>query len=64
MTGSHWDGGKGTLFGALCGVIALGLIQNILTLAGTRGEWIGAVYGAIILGALMLARVTSGRAQD
>jgi ribose/xylose/arabinose/galactoside ABC-type transport system permease subunit len=62
--GISLDGGKGTLFGALCGVIALGLIQNILTLAGTRGEWIGAVYGGIILAALMLARVISGRAQD
>lgn len=58
------DGGKGTLFGALCGVIVLGLIQNILTLAGVTGEWIGAIYGAIILAALMLARITSGKAQD
>jgi simple sugar transport system permease protein/ribose transport system permease protein len=62
--GISLDGGKGSLFGALCGVIVLGLIQNILTLAGVRGEWIGAIYGAIILAALMLARVTSGRAQD
>lgn len=62
--GISLDGGKGTLFGALCGVIVLGLIQNILTLAGVTGEWIGAIYGAIILVALMLARVTSGKAQD
>lgn len=62
--GISLDGGKGTLFGALCGVIVLGLIQNILTLAGVTGEWIGAIYGAIILAALMLARVTSGKAQD
>lgn len=62
--GISLDGGKGTLFGALCGVLALGLIQNILTLAGVTGEWIGAIYGAIILAALMLARITSGKAQD
>jgi simple sugar transport system permease protein/ribose transport system permease protein len=62
--GISLEGGKGSLFGALCGVIVLGLIQNILTLAGVRGEWIGAIYGAIILAALMLARITSGRAQD
>jgi ribose/xylose/arabinose/galactoside ABC-type transport system permease subunit len=62
--GISLEGGKGTLFGALCGVIVLGLIQNILTLAGVTGEWIGAIYGAIILAALMLARVTSGKAQD
>jgi ribose/xylose/arabinose/galactoside ABC-type transport system permease subunit len=62
--GISLDGGKGTLFGALCGVVVLGLIQNILTLAGVTGEWIGAIYGAIILVALMLARITSGKAQD
>ncbi len=62
--GISLDGGKGTLFGALSGVIVLGLIQNILTLAGVTGEWIGAIYGGIILAALMLARITSGKAQD
>ena len=36
-------------------MIVLGLIQNILTLAGVTGEWIGAIYGAIILAALMAA---------
>jgi ribose/xylose/arabinose/galactoside ABC-type transport system permease subunit len=47
--GVSMDGGKGTLFGALCGVIVLGLINNILTLAGVS---------------LMLARLTTGKAQD
>ena len=58
------DGGKGSLFDALSGVLVLGLIQNILTLSGISGLWFGAIYGAVILGALMLARVTSGQAQD
>lgn len=62
--GVSMDGGRGTLFGALCGVVALGLINNILTLAGVSGHWIQAIYGAIILVALVLARVTSGKAQD
>lgn len=62
--GISLEGGKGTLFGALSGVLVLGLIQNILTLAGVSGEWFGAIYGGIILAALMLARVTAGRAQD
>jgi hypothetical protein len=35
--GVSLDGGKGTLFGALCGVIVLGLIQNILVFAGVAG---------------------------
>jgi simple sugar transport system permease protein/ribose transport system permease protein len=62
--GVSLDGGKGTLFGALCGVIVLGLINNILTLAGVSAQWIQAIYGAIILVALILARLTSGKAQD
>ena len=62
--GVSLDGGKRTLFGALCGVIVLGLIQNILTLGGVSAQWIQAIYGAIILIALMLARVTTGQAQD
>lgn len=62
--GISLEGGKGTIFGALTGVLVLGLIQNILTLAGVSGEWFGAIYGAIILTALMLARVTSGQSQD
>ncbi|MFB9906099.1 ABC transporter permease [Allokutzneria oryzae] len=62
--GVSLDGGKGTLFGALTGVLALGLIENILTLGGVSPHWIQAIYGAIILIALMLARLTSGKAQD
>jgi ribose/xylose/arabinose/galactoside ABC-type transport system permease subunit len=62
--GVSMDGGKGTLFGALCGVLVLGLITNILTLAGVSAQWIQAVYGLIILVALILARVTTGKAQD
>jgi len=62
--GISLDGGKGSLFGALSGVLVLGLIQNILTLAGVPGLWFGAIYGGVILGALILARVTSGKAQE
>ncbi|GII81686.1 sugar ABC transporter permease [Sphaerisporangium rufum] len=62
--GVSMDGGKGTLFGGLCGVLVLGLINNILTLAGVSAQWIQAIYGAIILLALVMARLTSGKAQD
>ncbi|WP_433199604.1 ABC transporter permease [Dactylosporangium sp. CS-047395] len=62
--GVSMNGGKGTLFGALCGVLVLGLITNILTLAGISAQWIQAVYGLIILVALVLARLTTGKAQD
>ncbi len=62
--GISLDGGKGTLFGALCGVLTLGLINNVLTLAHVSGNWLNAINGVIILAALMLSRITSGKAQD
>ena len=62
--GVSMDGGKGTLFGALCGVLTLGLITDVLTLAHVNGNWFQAIDGALILGALMLSRITSGKAQD
>jgi len=58
------DGGRGTMFGALTGVLLLGVVQNLLTLAQVPSFWIQAIYGGIILVALMIARVTTGRAQD
>jgi len=62
--GVSLNGGKGTIFGAFTGILLLYLVQNVLTLAGIPSEWIGALNGTIILVALMLARVTSGRAQE
>jgi len=62
--GISLEGGKGTLFGAFCGVLVLGLIQNILVLAGVSAQWNQFIYGLIILMALVLARVTTGKAQD
>jgi len=62
--GISLDGGKGSLFGALSGVVLLGLIQNVLTLAQVKADQIQAVNGIVILVALLLARLTSGKAQD
>ncbi|GAA2402566.1 ABC transporter permease [Actinomadura vinacea] len=62
--GIAMDGGKGTMTGALTGVLLLGVVQNLLTLAQVPSFWIQAIYGGIILVALMIARVTSGKAQD
>ncbi|MFI5410888.1 ABC transporter permease [Kaistia sp. UC242_56] len=61
--GISLDGGRGTMFGALTGVLLLGVVQNLLTLAQVPSFWIQAIYGAIILGALMIARMASGKAQ-
>ena len=56
--------GKGRLLGALTGVLLLGILQNVLTLAEIPAFWIDAVYGAIILIALVVSRVTGGTAEE
>lgn len=62
--GISLNGGRGTVFGAFTGVLLLFMIQNVLTLAGVPAQWINALNGLIILIALILARITSGKAQD
>jgi simple sugar transport system permease protein len=62
--GISLDGGKGTMLGALSGVLLLGVVQNLLTLAQVPSFWIQAIYGAIILGSLMVARIASGEGQN
>jgi len=62
--GVSLNGGKGTLFGAFCGIFLLYLIQNVLTFAGVPGSWLPFFDGIIILTMLMIARITTGEAQD
>ena len=62
--GVSLSGGRGTVFGAFTGVLLLYTIQNVLTLAGVPAQWIDALNGGIILVALILSRVTSGKAQE
>jgi simple sugar transport system permease protein len=62
--GISLDGGRGTMFGALTGVLLLGVVKTMLTMAQVPPSWIDAIYGGIILLALMIARLTTGRAQD
>ncbi|GAB3977120.1 ABC transporter permease [Actinoallomurus acanthiterrae] len=54
--GISLNGGKGSIFGALTGVLLLGIISNILTLSQISTFWIDAANGAIILGALLVQR--------
>jgi simple sugar transport system permease protein len=62
--GVSLSGGKGSMFGAFTGILLLYMIQNVLTLGGVPAQWISALNGAIILVALVLSRITSGKAQD
>jgi simple sugar transport system permease protein len=51
------EGGRGRILGAFTGVVLLGLVNNVLIIRNTSTFWIDAVNGAIILLALLLARV-------
>jgi simple sugar transport system permease protein len=58
--GVSLKGGRGNMVGAASGVILLGLVQNILELTNVSNYWVEAVDGAVILFALLLARVVGG----
>jgi simple sugar transport system permease protein len=58
--GISLDGGKGSLIGALTGVLLLGIVTNILTLSQIASFWIDATFGAIILIAQSVVRLTGG----
>jgi simple sugar transport system permease protein len=62
--GVSLNGGKGTLFGALTGVVALQLVVNVTTLGGVPPLWDKFLYGAIIIVALIISRFASGEKQD
>ncbi|OLB78788.1 MAG: ATPase [Actinobacteria bacterium 13_2_20CM_2_71_6] len=62
--GVSLNGGRGSLFGALTGVVALQLILNVMNFAHVPPAFDQLVYGVIILMALVVSRFTSGEAQD
>lgn len=62
--GVSLNGGRGTLLGALLGVLLLGALENLLTLEQVSSFWIQAIYGGIILIALLVSRFTTGEEPD
>jgi simple sugar transport system permease protein len=60
--GVSLQGGRGNMVGAATGVILLGVVQNILFLENAPNYWIDAINGAVILVALILARIIGGEA--
>jgi simple sugar transport system permease protein len=57
--GISLEGGRGNIIGALTGVLLLGVISNILTLAQVPTFWIDAIYGGIIVLALVITKLTT-----
>jgi simple sugar transport system permease protein len=58
--GVSLKGGRGNMVGAASGVILLGIVGDILDLANVSNYWIEAIDGAVILFALLLARIVGG----
>jgi simple sugar transport system permease protein len=54
-------GGKGNMVGVATGVLVLAVVQNILDLKNVNVFWEEAVYGLVILIALVIARVLGDR---
>jgi simple sugar transport system permease protein len=59
--GVSLGGGRGTVVGAMSGIILIGVINNLLTLAQVPSFWVQASTGAIIIVAAILAAVASRR---
>jgi len=58
LGGVSLNGGRGTMLGAMGGVLLLVLIQNVLILSQVPGYWIQATTGGIILIALLISKYT------
>jgi simple sugar transport system permease protein len=62
--GVSLNGGRGSLFGALTGVVTLQLIENVLSYGNVAGDKIKFFDGVVILVALVVSRYASGEAQE
>jgi len=58
------NGGRGSVVGAFCGILILTLIQKLLSYGGVSADSLKFINGALILVALVITRVASGRRQD
>ena len=60
--GASLYGGRGSIIGTLLGVLIMVMIRNGLNLMGVSPFWQGSAIGTIIIVALLVERLVSGRA--
>lgn len=54
LGGASLAGGKGTIWGAMLGVLFMALVQNVLLIMGVSAEWQGIVLGSVLVFAVSL----------
>ncbi|MFF8842004.1 ABC transporter permease [Streptomyces sp. NPDC015127] len=59
LGGVDFDGGKGTLFGAVAGVLLIGLLKNLLTLGDVANEVQVIVTGLLLVASVLTPRVVA-----
>jgi rhamnose transport system permease protein len=59
LGGIDFDGGKGTLGGAIAGVLLIGLLRNLLTLNDVSGEIQAVVTGLLLIASVLTPRIVS-----
>ncbi|MEV6769262.1 ABC transporter permease [Nocardia sp. NPDC051030] len=58
------NGGRGSVLGAFFGILILTLIQKLLSYGGVSADSLKFINGALILVALVITRIASGRRQE
>lgn len=59
LGGVDFDGGKGTLFGAVAGVLLLGVLKNLLTLNDVANEVQVIVTGLLLVASVLTPRIVA-----
>ncbi|MFE2944646.1 ABC transporter permease [Streptomyces sp. NPDC059255] len=63
LGGVDFDGGKGTLFGAVAGVLLIGVLKNLLTLNDVPNEVQVIVTGLLLVASVLTPRVITAAAE-
>ena len=57
--GTALNGGKGTIFGSLLGVVVMSMLTNVLNLVGVDAYWQNVIVGVILVAVVALDRVVA-----